>query len=537
MILDPQLAAYASNNDPLPKTLQKPLNKFLAELDIRLAAYDRDRKSTGESIDARRSMIRALEREIKSLESMEKRLMMGQVALQSQKTRYSTIMTPIRRVPPEVVASIIHFAISTRRGYVGHGGRVTFLQIRSVCRLWRATSFSTPPLWRAIERNTTYSTSRQASMWHRLASWFARAGVGAPLQLDIFVYAPSHGVHLLNFISKSGLNVTALDFSSTLSSGHWDISSLEILRTSYSKPLPIKYLMIELRNTPIGQPQSDGTISLAKNFPNLIHLQLSQDQPTSPPSPISVMLSHPSLTLLHLHKVSLTSQRLKSLLVGLPRLSSLYLHDCAAQVPDFPSHPYMHPSITVLNFRRTLPEHLFAHSSFPSLKLIALEDWLPLLASPESDEGHALGSFLERCGDYITAELIGTTPCQLLLNVLQNSTTVTFLRLPGPSLLYMDASASCGHRHVIPIPWCLTKIVFDNRVSPTIAQQVSEFARRARSRLAEGQAVKIYTPNRSQSRPLCTITRSDLLYMSPVLVSILAKMGACPHELSGSYGH
>ncbi|KAH6908952.1 hypothetical protein BKA70DRAFT_1479732 [Coprinopsis sp. MPI-PUGE-AT-0042] len=285
MVPDPRLKPYINNNELLPDNLHQPLNQYLAQLEGQGEAYAHNWKGIMESIDSRRSMIQALEREIASL---ERRLFASQDALQIQKTRYRSTMGPMRRVPPEVLASIIHFAIAGRCGYVSDKGRAIFLDIRSVCRLWRTTAFSTPSLWRAIERDLTARHWRKPSIWNCLASWFSHAGEGAPLQVNVAVAVPYHAIDLFEFLSKSGLNITFLDISSAHTSGHWEYSSLEFLSESYEKPLLIKHLIIKSQNRPTDPPQSFRSIPLVDNFPHLQHLQLLQSQLNSPPSDISL---------------------------------------------------------------------------------------------------------------------------------------------------------------------------------------------------------------------------------------------------------
>ncbi|KAH6873538.1 hypothetical protein BKA70DRAFT_1450281 [Coprinopsis sp. MPI-PUGE-AT-0042] len=336
-------------------------------------------------------------------------------------------MGPMRRVPPEVLASIIHFAIAGRCGYVSDKGCAIFLDIRSVCRLWRTTAFSTPSLWRAIERDLTARHWRKPSIWNCLASWFSHAGEGAPLQVNVAVAVPYHAIDLFEFLSKSGLNITFLDISSAHTSGHWEYSSLEFLSESYEKPLLIKHLIIKSQNRPTDPPQSFRSIPLVDNFPHLQHLQLLQSQLNSPPSDISL----PTLPL-----------QFSTFTIGLPRLSNLFLDDCETQLPDSPSNTYTHPSLAVLKFFHNLPEDLLACLAFPSLQWIIIHGCHASLDNLEYGLVQVLGALLERCGGQIKAELLGTFPRQLVHDTLRNNTTLTRLQLPGPSHLYTDVLAS-----------------------------------------------------------------------------------------------
>ncbi|KAH6873546.1 hypothetical protein BKA70DRAFT_1047835, partial [Coprinopsis sp. MPI-PUGE-AT-0042] len=67
--------------------------------------------------------------------------------ISTRMARYTAISSPLRRIPPEVIANIITFAISGIGGYADRLGRQNFQSLRAVCRLWRQTAFSTPHLW------------------------------------------------------------------------------------------------------------------------------------------------------------------------------------------------------------------------------------------------------------------------------------------------------------------------------------------------------------------------------------------------------
>jgi F-box-like len=524
------LKTFANGNDPLPEHLQQSLNDYLAELDRRIAANQRERKAVREAIDLLKFDIEALERKIESLEGVETGLERGNEVLQEQKARFGCIFAPIRRIPPEIMAHIFSFAIVNRHRLVGLNGRASFLCIRSVCRLWRATSFSTPSLWRAVGLDAAAHTQRGPSTWNHLVSWFSHAGTGAPLRLNILVSSPSHGVDLLDIISRFELNLTTTEIDLSQSSGHWDTLSLEILTARYRNPLPIKTLVVILRSQPQDVLQPPHTISLAQRFPNLWKLHLSQFS-GSPPSLISVAFTHPSLTFLTLFNVALTSQGLMSLLSGLPRLSTLRLPACVARIPDSHSSWYTHASLKEVFFTKTLPESLFDCASFPALRSVYLDG---CRSTPEpSVFGRKLGRLLQRCEGPLGVYIVHAFPRQLVRNILEANAAITRIALPGPSSLETDPLGSCGHRHIVSVPPSLTDIEFTDRAMLDTLWHVSNFARRVKSRLAKGQVLSIWKPYRD--RPLYKIDSVKRLDIDPAVLYILAKKGMCPHELSACY--
>ncbi|KAH6906218.1 hypothetical protein BKA70DRAFT_1289186 [Coprinopsis sp. MPI-PUGE-AT-0042] len=108
---DPQLLPFLSSNDALPDQLIPMLNDHLPR---RIDASDSDQPIEDDA-------------ELKQL--------------QGEHDECSSLKAPIRHIPGEILASIIHWAI---------GERETFLHLRQVSTLWRSTAFSTPLLWRYL---------------------------------------------------------------------------------------------------------------------------------------------------------------------------------------------------------------------------------------------------------------------------------------------------------------------------------------------------------------------------------------------------
>ncbi|KAH6873540.1 hypothetical protein BKA70DRAFT_1577786 [Coprinopsis sp. MPI-PUGE-AT-0042] len=441
MIPDPRLKTYVSNNAPLPENLQNPLNRVLEQLDRKWETYEYDRKRIVESMDARRSMIVALEREIEFLRKVETRLITGQAALQYQKTQYERTMAPIRRVPPEVVATIVRYAIMEQHRCLGHEGRLSFLRLRSVCRLWRTTSFSTPSLWRNVTLappdGMGYVAITKAWMQHYLTPWFARAGNGAPLHLEARVTSPAEVWEVLDFVSQSGFNVVHLAVTPSSSAFRMDYSALEILSHPYGRHLPVKYLVIGLQNysnwTNIPPPHQ--TIDIANNFPSLTQLHLEEFG--SPMSLLPVIFVHSNLQTFQLQKATFTPERFTSLLSGLPQLLHLCLQDCIAQHSGAGLLPYTHSSIISLKLSGSFPEDLLDHLTLPMLERITAEVY-PHSYGVTLDAGRVLAGFMERCGGRITFDLLGMPPRKLLLKAIFRSTTVTHLTLSTYSMLESD---------------------------------------------------------------------------------------------------
>ncbi|KAH6908946.1 hypothetical protein BKA70DRAFT_1075344, partial [Coprinopsis sp. MPI-PUGE-AT-0042] len=88
------------------------------------------------------------ESQIQRLEEIKKRLVTTRASISLNKTQFTATLSPLRRIPPEVIAEILAFA--TQQGFDGcteAADRHRFQALRAVCRLWRQTAFSTPYLW------------------------------------------------------------------------------------------------------------------------------------------------------------------------------------------------------------------------------------------------------------------------------------------------------------------------------------------------------------------------------------------------------
>ncbi|KAH6873535.1 hypothetical protein BKA70DRAFT_1241146 [Coprinopsis sp. MPI-PUGE-AT-0042] len=132
MVSDLQLHLYANSNASLPEKLHEPLHRFLSQLDVQWKTHESERTQVVEAIESHRSMIEAMELEIEGLSRVEARLAERQQVLGTRYRRYATTITAIRRMPPEVVATIIHFAVQGPYGSLHRKDRLFFAQLRSV---------------------------------------------------------------------------------------------------------------------------------------------------------------------------------------------------------------------------------------------------------------------------------------------------------------------------------------------------------------------------------------------------------------------
>jgi F-box-like len=152
MLPDPRLLPYINNNEPFPSFLGVYLQAYLGSLDQRLRDYD--------------TKLATLEEEFKRDKNVLQATRSERNKLFEERRRYQHVTAAIRRLPPEVVAPILRYALTSGYGIAGGGGRALskhdreyFAGLRSVCRLWRMTAFTTPDLWRYLSVVLQYNPS------------------------------------------------------------------------------------------------------------------------------------------------------------------------------------------------------------------------------------------------------------------------------------------------------------------------------------------------------------------------------------------
>ncbi|KAH6873507.1 hypothetical protein BKA70DRAFT_1352796 [Coprinopsis sp. MPI-PUGE-AT-0042] len=380
---DPRLYAYTISNEPLPDHLRGSLNTFLEQLDAQWEVYEQDRIQVVQAISSRQSRVGVVVGEAEALRRIKEIVIKGQMVLRARRKGYANIATAFRRIPPEVIAKIIHFAVHGTHGEVHRKQRRYFANIRAVCQLWRKTSFSTPSLWRAIgvdiehlyNRHSHTTVKTRTPLWRKLSSWFSRAGEGAPVKL--FVHRPTTTAvsDCLDFACESGFNLGVLGFRASDRTGKQPPSllpyaALKTLENPLCKPLAVRHLAVEFRHQ-CHLPSSGEAINLTQNFPDLSSFTLMKAQP--PPITFPVKFVHGTLTKLYLYRMHLDCMAIYSLLSGLPLLEKLHLGSCTSNHADSFQISSVHTSLRTLIISCTLPEACFEGLTCPSLKEVRLK--------------------------------------------------------------------------------------------------------------------------------------------------------------------
>ncbi|KAH6873522.1 hypothetical protein BKA70DRAFT_1352813, partial [Coprinopsis sp. MPI-PUGE-AT-0042] len=428
MVRDYNLPPYANSNEPLPDHLRGPLKQFLHQLDAQWDVYEQERRNTAEAIDLRQSMIQALETEMEALNRVKNRALLGQEILRTKQRSYARSVSAVRRISPEVIASIIGFAIQGSNGLLHQEERVFFAQLRSVCRLWRDTSFSTPSLWRAVGLDIGHILARNPSVdvktyiWDNLTCWLLRAGEGAPVTLQVYGPLPSTTFHIMDFASGTGFNITTLAFCSPdgmQRTGVLSYNAFKVLGIPAPEPLPVIDLTFEFHHLPQFRPSTRDIVDLNKNFPGLLRLCLLESAVRSFVFPLQIV--HRNLAELHLASLVLSVIEVHLLLSGLPRLETLQLDHCGTRHVNAHT-PFTHLSLNDLVISGHFPEDCFAGLTCPALRSVSIQGPpADIQAVQRPDIGQIFGQFLKRCGDIGPFFLPGGWPSELLENVLDGN--------------------------------------------------------------------------------------------------------------------
>lgn len=304
---DPRLPGYLLNNDPLPEKLYPFLSLHTHFLGRVIASCDRQQSALEAAIFERRAAIDALSRELDGLQRVLDRLDSQKSDAQAQKTRFQSTSSPLRRVPPEIIANVFAFALESDDDFIGSAERKEFMHYRSVSKLWRSVAFSTPALWRTVRLATVdprYPFSRASSddagrrdMFNVLKSWLSRGGKDAPIRVS-FPFIPGINVaDILSFVRTSELRIKYLALG------------CEGTRTAIRRIQDLRHLSMEGRACPsvsmltLVLPECSAfppalALDINSSFPNLEALDTA-DISTNHPS-LRVFFAHKTLTILNI---------------------------------------------------------------------------------------------------------------------------------------------------------------------------------------------------------------------------------------------
>ncbi|KAH6874613.1 hypothetical protein BKA70DRAFT_1349978 [Coprinopsis sp. MPI-PUGE-AT-0042] len=340
-----RLLHFLKVNDPLPDFLLSHLNAYLDHHDELIALYDI---------------------EITRLNQRKRHLCL-------QRETYAPLRASGRRIPGEVLAMIMHWAIGGPDGFVDSKGRQDFLQFRHVARLWRHTAFSSPQLWRFLRIDAKDLGGGLATMARLTHGWFGRAGKGAGVHLDIAGSGSKHPIGQIGAMwdleERSDYQITCLrlwaSFGIDLEQPMRVVSGLRSLTVTIGKT---RYSSV--RGSPLILNQFNALESLAvRGAPS--H---SDDLPN-----LSHTLCHPRLRYLYLSGLYIANGLLAVICNDLPLLEELIFFNCNFEQKPSPGIVPLAPNSSIK--RIIAPIYIVAWWQGPDLSSL---EYCKIL---QSDEG------------------------------------------------------------------------------------------------------------------------------------------------------
>jgi hypothetical protein len=281
MKADPRLSDFLKVNDPLPEYLLSHLNEFL---DHRLWLAG---PGSGRS-EAERSMFHL------------------------QYTTYAPLRSPIRRVPAEIIAAIIFWAIGGPGCFLDRKERAEFLRHRKVSKLWRQTAFSTPTLWRSLSIDA--EGKQQADLvLYRAYTWFSRAGYGTEVHLAI-----------KNWNFDLGATIAYAGLIWGHEEGQFQLTNLRIsgiigIEENLHPMRGLKTLSVTIDGSQSPYPRSPNLNIAFPSLQSLSFRMLVRTHATQIPHPIQ----HSNIRFLHLSGFRFTNGNLHPLTGEMPALEEL----------------------------------------------------------------------------------------------------------------------------------------------------------------------------------------------------------------------
>ncbi|KAF5361658.1 hypothetical protein D9758_007306 [Tetrapyrgos nigripes] len=134
----------------------------------------------------------SLDSKIQSLESTLAELRAEKLSLQSYIDAHNSILSPTRRLPPEIVAAIFTYTLPHDH-FPTRSSKASPLLLGRVCSQWRAVSLSTPELWNRM--HIVIPSSADSGLLCQVltkrveyvATWLSRAGA-LPISFSLYSY-------------------------------------------------------------------------------------------------------------------------------------------------------------------------------------------------------------------------------------------------------------------------------------------------------------------------------------------------------------
>ncbi|KAH6908868.1 hypothetical protein BKA70DRAFT_1279035, partial [Coprinopsis sp. MPI-PUGE-AT-0042] len=374
MGIDSRIVPYTRNNDPLPDKLKPIVDAYLRKFRAHISTYDvriseaekkildlqctveslenetkelkkdreRQRKrredlskesrahisTCDDRIGEAKGKIQLLEKEIEELRAEQGRQQERKNMDSAMISILASTVSVVRRLPPEIIASVVTISTWSDEGEVCQGWLV---KLCKVSHLWRDTAISTPTLWRALcvnlDRLLTSPSPEQGkpSLSSALDMWLSRGGSGAGIELTFD--GGRHTGHLEDFQTRDlidWIKTSSFHFVSlTFNVGFPSIANLQsLLYASVPSLHSTKGLTLELPPMLPMRP----SINIESTLPNLHQLALRSLHYDD--GNLSTFFLHSNLGEIKIFSLSLRETDLLSMLGGLPSLQFVTLDSC-----------------------------------------------------------------------------------------------------------------------------------------------------------------------------------------------------------------
>ncbi|KAH6908925.1 hypothetical protein BKA70DRAFT_1426804 [Coprinopsis sp. MPI-PUGE-AT-0042] len=330
-----KLLPFTVSNDPLPDKL-KPL------LDEQLEIYDKHIDSSQRTLFELEGKIRAFEKELEELKMKKDDEQHRLEGLRGTKAALRSSVSAVRRLPAEIIASIIQLAVNNGASDRFGGEKAAFMVLRCVSKVWRRTAFSTPSLWKnvnlALSEFLGDHGEAKSNLFTALDTWFSRAGGGTGLTLLVLGHGPRvlGADDIVAWIQQSHFNIFHLSFYHPIDSAD---SLKSLCREKALSLSETTRLVVSNPQRPLFHSGSNDipTIDMSLAFPKLKGIgwvpagdKLTCWRP-------STLLIHPTLARIELGHWAFHSTEVSTISLAFPNLTHMVLSNCVAVSPHHPA--------------------------------------------------------------------------------------------------------------------------------------------------------------------------------------------------------
>lgn len=294
--MESPLNSYASHNLPLPDSLVPLWAREVEDLSQSISFCDQKMaEDVGDMEDLAKKRCELLER----------------------KDLVVSFRSAARRLPPELVAHIMFFALELDEKPMGEEERQLFMTLRSVSSLWRRTAWSTPALWRSLE----VDIGEALDFAKQVPPWLSRGRRNVHLTLKNTVgYGTPQSVldEVLPLVALPTYSLTTLVLGATILR-QW--KCFQALMKPSAAKASVEALSIWLPESGLGPSDpvlAGASIDLAEAFPQMRSLAL-QGTIRYPP------ITHPSLTSLAVDNASMEAAEFTRIFKDFPCLEELVI--------------------------------------------------------------------------------------------------------------------------------------------------------------------------------------------------------------------